>query len=337
MKARNRMTVVMTVGGAVLLGCCLFSLLYGSYEMGLGEIVRTLLGGGTPNQNVAIWGIRLPRILVACFIGAALSASGCTIQGVTGNPLAEPGIIGINAGATLAVVLYISYSSEAYYSALGAGTLILTPLLSMAGALSAAALIYGLARKKNGLGQNRLILVGVGVNIAVSAVVVLFQLSMSKGSYNQALAWTNGSLWGTGFLYLAMVAPVTIVIFSILLYKSKTLDVLSLGDELATGLGVPVDRERKKLLILSVLLASAAVAVAGNIAFVGLIGPHIAQRLVGGRHRRKLPAAAVISASLMVFADALARNLFSPVEIPLGILLSLIGVPYFVYLMLRAR
>mgnify|MGYP000870722252 CR=1 FL=1 len=334
---KKRMTAVMPVGIVMLLAICLFALLYGSYEMSLGQIFKTIFYGGTPSEHVAVWGIRLPRILVSIFIGVALSASGCTMQGVTRNPLAEPGIIGINAGATLAVVLYIANQSTMYYSALGAGTLIFTPLISMLGAFAAAGLIYGLAYKKGDTGRNRLILVGVGINIAISSVVVLFQLSMNKGSYNQALTWTNGSLWGTGFLYLAMIAPVTVIIFAVLIYKSRTLDVLSLGDEIATGLGIAVEKERKKFLFLAVLLASAAVAVAGNIAFVGLIGPHIAQKLVGAVHRRKLPAAAVISACLVVLADTLARNLFSPVEIPLGILLSLIGVPYFIYLMIRER
>ncbi len=332
---KKRKSAVMPVCILLLLGISLFALMYGSYTMSGERIVKTLFYGGTPSENLAIWGIRMPRILVSLFIGIALSASGCAIQGVTHNPLAEPGIIGINAGATLAVVLFISMRSSAYYSALGVGTLLLTPLISLIGAFAAAGLIYALANKKGSVGKNRFVLVGVGINIAISSVVVLFQLSMSKGNYNQALAWTNGSLWGTGFLYLALIAPVTLAAFGALMYKSKTLDVLSLGDELATGLGVPVEKERKKFLLLAVVLGSASVAVAGNIAFVGLIGPHIAQRLVGPVHRRKLPAAAVISACLVILADTLSRNLFSPVEIPVGILLSLIGVPYFVYLLFK--
>lgn len=334
---RNRTAVVLTGGALVLLGVCLFALLYGSYEMPVGRILHTLLYGGTPSEHLAVWGIRVPRILVAVFVGIALSASGCVMQGITHNPLAEPGIIGINAGATLAVVLYISFRSAAYYSALGVGTLLFTPLVSIAGAFCAAALIYRLASRNGMIGKQRLVLVGVGINIAISAAITMFQLAMSKGNYNQALTWTNGSLWGTGFLYLAMIAPPITVVFAWLLYKSRTLDVLSFGDELATGLGVEANRVRKRLLLLSVLLASAAVAAAGNIAFVGLIGPHIAQRLIGSIHRRKLPAAALISAALVVLADTLSRNLFSPIEIPVGITLSLIGVPYFIYLMLKER
>lgn len=331
----KQMRILAPVCLAALLAVCLFALVYGSYQMSLAEIFSTLIKGGTASQNLAIWGIRLPRICVAIFVGIALSASGCAIQGVMHNPLAEPGLIGINSGATLGVVLYISLRSTAYYSALGVGALVLVPVISIIGAFATAALIYLLSLKRGVMGKNRLILVGIGVNIAISAAVLLFQLSMSKGNYNQALAWTSGSLWGTGFIYLAMIAPITVAAFLALLYKSKTLDVLSLGDELATGLGVAVDKQRKQILLLAVLLAAAAVAVAGNISFVGLIGPHIAQKMVGPVHRRKLPIAAIVSATLVVLADTLSRNLFSPIEIPVGMVLSLIGVPYFIYLMLK--
>lgn len=319
----------------MLFAAWIFSIVYGSYDISLPRILQTLLGNGTPNENLAILGIRLPRILVGTMIGIALSASGCIMQSVTHNPLAEPGLVGINAGATLSVVIYISLQTASYYSVLSAGSLLLIPLISMIGGIMTSALIYLLAYKKGSVGKNRLILVGIGMNIAISSIIILFQLSMNKGDYNRALTWTNGSLWGTGFLYFFMIAPAAIVIFSILMYKSKVLDVLCFGDELATGLGIDVNKERRKFLLYAVVLAALAVAVAGNIAFVGLIGPHIAQRLVGSAHVRKLPVAALISASLVVIADALSRNLFSPIEIPVGIILSLIGVPYFIYLMMK--
>lgn len=213
--------------------------------MSMFEVFKTLLGHGNSSQHLAIWGIRLPRALVAAFVGMALSWSGCVIQGITRNPLAEPGIIGINSGATLAIVLYISFRSAAYYSALGAGTLLLVPVIAMAGAFAAAGLIFLLSYKRGRLGQNRLILVGVGLNVAVGAVIVLFQLSMDKGDYNQALAWTSGSLWGTGFLYLALVAPVTLLIGGVIFYRSRKLDVMGLGDEIAAGLGIEVEKNAR--------------------------------------------------------------------------------------------
>lgn len=326
---------ILFLSACILLGISFFSLMYGSYEMSLTRIFYTLLRKGTSSEMVAIWGIRLPRILVATFIGVALSCSGCIMQGVTSNPLAEPGIVGINAGATLAVVIYIATQTTTYYNSLNAGTLLLTPLVAILGGVVTSLMIYLLSYKKGSFGKNRIILVGVGVNIAISSIVILFQLSMNKGDYNRALTWTSGSLWGTGFLYFFMIAPATLIIFVFLMYQSRFLDVLSFGDEVATGLGVNVAKQRKKFLLLAVLLAALSVAVAGNISFVGLIGPHIANRLVGSSHFRKLPIAALISASLVILADTLSRNLFSPIEIPVGITLSLIGVPYFIYLLMK--
>jgi iron complex transport system permease protein len=322
---------------ACLLGVLLFALLCGSYEMSLKDIFETLLGNGNSSQNLAIWGIRIPRALVAVFVGAALAASGCVLQGITQNPLAEPGVIGLNSGATFFIVLYISTSSAQYYSALSLSSLLLVPLIAIVAAFGTAALIFLLSRRNGKIGKNRLILVGVGINIAFSSATTLFQMYMGKGDFNQALTWINGSLWGTGFEYLALIAPVALLVFLLLLYKGRTLDVMNLGDEIAVGLGVAVEKERKRYFVLAVILAAVATAVAGNIAFVGLIGPHIAQRLVGPVHRRKLLIAALISAILVVAADVLSRNLFSPLEIPVGIILSLIGVPYFIHLMLRER
>ncbi|MDO4355120.1 MAG: iron ABC transporter permease [Clostridia bacterium] len=329
--------ISVAVCAVLFFAICVFALMYGSYTMSPAEVFDTLLHGGDNSQHLAIWGIRLPRMLVAVFVGAALAVSGCIIQGVTRNPLAEPGIIGINSGATLAVVLFISFRSAEYYSALQMSTVILIPVIAALGAFIAAGLIWLLSLKRGRAGSNRLVLVGVGVNVAVSAIVTLIQLNMNRGSYNQALSWTNGSLWGTGFEYLAMIGPLTVVIFGVLMYRGLTLDVMNLGDEIATGLGIDVERERRRLLILAVLLAAGATAVAGNISFVGLLGPHLAQNLVGPVHRRKLPMAAVISGALVVLADTLSRNLFSPLEIPVGITLSLIGVPYFIYLMLKEK
>ena len=160
---------------------------------------------------------------------------------------------------------------------------------------------------------------------------------MSKGDYNQAMTWISGSLWGSSWVYFKIVAPVVILLFAIVYYKSKTLDVLALGDELATGLGISVAKETRVFLVLAVALSAIATSVAGNIAFLGLLGPHIGKRLVGPKHRRLIPIAALISSCLILIADTASRNLFTPLEIPVGITLSVIGVPYFIYLMMKEK
>lgn len=333
---KNRIKYVFFFSFAVLILSALIALMSGSYAMTIGEVVNTLFGNGSKAQNVVIFDLRLPRICVAIFVGIALSTAGCILQGVTKNPLAEPGMIGINAGAVLAVVMLISSRSTAYYNAISMSTIYLMPLVSFLGAFLVSLLIYFLSYKK-GVKPTRLILVGIGVNSGVNAIITLYQLNMSKGDYNQAMTWISGSLWGSSWVYFKIVAPVVILLFAIVYYKSKTLDVLALGDELATGLGISVAKETRVFLVLAVALSAIATSVAGNIAFLGLLGPHIGKRLVGPKHRRLIPIAALISSCLILIADTASRNLFTPLEIPVGITLSVIGVPYFIYLMMKEK
>lgn len=333
---KNRIKYVFFFSFAVLILSALIALMSGSYAMTIGEVVNTLFGNGSKAQNVVIFDLRLPRICVAFFVGIALSTAGCILQGVTKNPLAEPGMIGINAGAALAVVMLISSRSTAYYNAISMSTIYLMPLVSFLGAFLVSLLIYFLSYKK-GVKPTRLILVGIGVNSGVNAIITLYQLNMSKGDYNQAMTWISGSLWGSSWVYFKIVAPVVILLFAIVYYKSKTLDVLALGDELATGLGISVAKETRVFLVLAVALSAIATSVAGNIAFLGLLGPHIGKRLVGPKHRRLIPIAALISSCLILIADTASRNLFTPLEIPVGITLSVIGVPYFIYLMMKEK
>lgn len=320
----------------LLLLAFLFGLSMGSYSIGPSEILSTLFGNGSKMQNIAIFNIRLPRICVAIAVGFALSCSGSILQTITKNDLAEPGIIGINAGAAFAVVVLISYGGANYYSVLGNLALFLMPFVAITGALLAAFLIYGLSYRR-GISPVRLILVGIGVNAGVNAFVTLYQLNMSKGDYNQALTWISGSLWGSSWKYFYLIAPIVLVFFGLTLYKNRILDVMDLGDEIATGLGVNVEKEQSWLLFYAVVLAAVATAVAGNIAFLGLLGPHIAKQLVGPVHRRKIPIAGLISAIIIVVADTVSKNLFSPLEIPVGITISILGVPYFIYLMMRTK
>lgn len=335
MKKRRWKTAVLLI--ISLLAVFVGALMYGSYSMTAGEVVRTLLENGDGMQNLAVFDLRLPRAVTAVLVGSALSVSGCILQSVTKNELAEPGIIGINAGAALAVVLFISVKSTSYYTALGTGTVLFMPAAAAAGAFLSFLCIYILAREKGRIRPVKMILAGIGVNTGINALITLYQLNMSKGDYNQALSWIGGSLWGSSWVYVAVTAPIILVLTGIVFYKNRTLDVMDLGDELAIGLGVRAERERKMFFVLAVCLAACATSVAGNIAFAGLIGPHLAKRLVGPVNRRKIPAAACLSSILVLGADTLARNLFSPLEIPAGIMISLIGVPYFIYLLMKER
>ncbi len=330
MKRKNKVVAIFIVVALLLLGSCLLAIMCGSYSISIDRIFATILGNGTKGENLAILKIRLPRMAIAILVGLALAASGCILQTVTKNPLAEPGMIGMNAGAALAVVIFLSIQKSVYYDVVSLDKVLLMPLVAMVGGIFASLLIFALAYR-NGITPVRLILVGIGINAGINAIISYYMLTASKGNYNEVLTWTNGSLWGSSWTYVKLVAPVIILLLLILFFKSRILDALQLGEEMAIGLGINTKRESIFLFFLAAILAAVATAVAGNIAFLGLLGPQIAKRLVGGRHKLMLPLGGLISAIILILADTAARNLFSPIEIPVGIAVSIIGVPYFIY------
>lgn len=326
--------IIMILMSLLLMVVFLIALSWGTYTMSFDEVVMTLLGQGSKLQSTTIFDIRLPRLCVAMLVAICLSTAGCILQSVTRNELAEPGMIGINAGAALAVVLLISSGQKTYYSEIGDASLFVMPLIAMIGSFISGSLIYRLSYKK-GVSPTRLILTGIGVNVGINAFISLYQLNMAQGDYNQVLTWINGSLWGSSWKFFYLILPLTLVFLGLTLWKSKILDVIDLGDELAIGLGVHVEKERKMLFFYATALAALATSVAGNLAFLGLLGPHLAKRLVGPVHRRLIPMASLLSIMIILLADSISRNVFSPIEIPVGTTIAIVGVPYFIYLMLK--
>ncbi len=313
-----------------------FSLMMGTYQMSVQDVIHTLLGQGNRLQEFTIYQSRLPRIVLAVIVASALAVSGTLLQAVTRNPLAEPGMIGINAGAALFVVIFISLKTSAYYSSLSMSNVVMMPFVAMMGSILALVIIYAFAYRK-GLLPVRFILCGIGVNAGMNAIITYYQLSMSKGDFNQVLAWTNGSLWGSSWQYICVSAPFVFILCLYAFSKSRVLDIFGIGNELASGVGVSIKKEMFTCLFIATLLAACATAVAGNIAFLALLGPQLARRFSGNQHRLLFPLAIIISICILLFSDAIARTLFSPIEIPVGIIVSIIGVPYFIYLMLKGR
>jgi iron complex transport system permease protein len=207
------------------------------------------------------------------------------------------------------------------------------PIVALLGAIVAAMLIYILAWKK-GIDSSRLLLVGIGVNIAFTSLLTIFQLKFTTQEFNRVMAWTTGSIWGASWQYVIAILPFILIFVIISLYKSRYLDVLNLGDEISIGLGIEVEKKRKRFIVYAVILAGVATSVAGSISFLGLIAPHIARKLVGPKHKKLIPAAALIGTFILLVSDTIARNIIAPMEIPVGIVVSIIGVPYFIYLML---
>lgn len=333
---KGNFKIILPILFSLLIISIIVTLCWGTYKISPLEVINTLLGNGSKLQNTAILGIRLPRLLVGAFVAIALSTAGAILQTVTKNDLADTGIIGINAGAAMAAVLFINYSTGTYYSELGKLSIFILPIMAIIGAGISAFVIYILS-SKGGIRPKRLLLIGIGLNAGINAFITFFTFRGGVGDYNRVLVWTSGSLWGSGWSYAKVIIPIVLLFFIIVLLNHKRLDVLSFSDELVISLGINIKRKRKKLLCIAVILSAVATAFAGNIGFIGLISPHIAKKLVGPYHKKFITISAIISVIIIVISDAVSRNLFSPIEIPVGITVSIFGVPYFIYLMMKEK
>ncbi|RDW19050.1 iron ABC transporter permease [Oceanobacillus arenosus] len=299
------------------------------------EVIDTLLHKGTKQQALILFDFRLPGIVLALLIGAMLAVSGTILQGVTQNDLADPGILGINTGAGLAVVLYI-YFFQDILTLTGLQSIYLMPFAALFGAICAAVLIYLLAWK-SGVNPIRLVLVGIGVNAGFSAILTILQLKMDPQNYRQVTVWLAGDIWNANWNFVLALLPWAFLLIPIGIYKAKALDVFNLGDEVAAGLGIKVEKERGILLLIAVALAGAAVAAGGAIAFLGLVVPHIARKLIGPLHQLIIPISTLIGALLLMVADTIGKNILAPSEIPVGIVVSILSAPYFIYLLMKVK
>ncbi|WP_433941170.1 FecCD family ABC transporter permease [Paenibacillus lautus] len=332
----NTTRKIMSVSMILLLAIIavfLASLNMGTMKIPLAEVVKAFNGTGSEQNYTVLMHFRLPRMVIAILIGAGIAVSGAILQSVSRNALADPGILGINSGAGLAVVLYIFYFQGSSFSS-GIWSVYIMPFAALVGAFLAAFLIYSLAWKQ-GVTPIRLVLVGIGINAAFGALIIVFQLMMDPNNFMQATIWLSGSIWGASWEYVVAILPWILFLVPWAVYKSQNLNVLNLGDHTAAGLGVTVERERRTLLFISVALAGACVAVGGGIAFLGLVAPHLARKLVGPRHQGMLPVSALLGSLVLLVADMIGKNLMAPSEIPVGLVVSCLGAPYFIYLLIK--
>ncbi|KAB8316550.1 iron ABC transporter permease [Tolypothrix campylonemoides VB511288] len=302
----------------------------GEYPISPLDIVKTVLGidTGNPDHAFVIYQLRLPRTLVAFMVGVALAISGTIFQGLTRNPLADPGIIGINAGASLAAVtVIVLFPSAPIYT---------LPLSAFAGALLMAVFIYSLAWNK-GSSPILFILIGIGLSAIASATTSLLITFGEINNVSDALVWLAGSVYGRSWEQVFSVLPWLIVFVPMALTLARHLNALNLGDDVAKGLGTRVEWQRGLLVLVGVALAGASVATAGMIGFVGLIAPHLGRQLVGPNHEGLVPTSALLGGVIVVAADLLGRTLFAPIELPCGVVTAAIGAPYFLYLLIRNR
>nr|WP_106784929.1 iron ABC transporter permease [Lysinibacillus timonensis] len=305
----------------------------GPSSVGINQILPTLLGNGSFQEEFILFSVRMPRIIVLALAGMALALSGAILQTLTKNDLADPGIIGINAGAGISIAvfyLFVDANLENYTY--------LLPAVGFIGALVTVGVILMFSSdRQHGIQPVKLVLMGIGFASALSGLMVIF-ISGAKYEDVQFISkWLAGSIWGTDWPFILALLPWMMVALPILIWKQQTMNLIALNDTVAKGLGVNIHRDRLILLVVAVALAASAVSVIGSISFIGLIAPHIARQLVGSRHQNFLFLAPIIGASLLVFADTIGRIIYSEQTIPAGIIVSIIGVPYFLLLLMKSR
>ncbi|TMW74038.1 iron ABC transporter permease [Alteribacter natronophilus] len=304
----------------------------GYSALSFSRVVPVLFGQGTFQESFVLFSIRLPRMIVVLLAGMALALSGAILQGITRNDLADPGIIGINSGAGAVVAVFFLFfpiQPGSFVYAL--------PAAAFAGALVTAALIFLFASEKGtgALNPNRFILTGVGFSLALSGLMIVLISSADRQKVDFIASWLAGSVWGTDWPFVWALLPWLLVLIPFVLAKASRLNLLALGEPVSTGVGVAVRKEQILLILAAVALAASAVSVTGGIPFVGLMAPHIARALTGSAHQRMIPVALLIGGMLLLAADTLGRNLTEPDGIPAGIVVALIGAPYFVYLLVK--
>lgn len=325
-----------TFGALVLVVFIIFVISTGTGEMKISPltVVKVFFGGGPEMETLIIKSFRLPRIIVALMVGVSLAVAGGILQGMIRNPLASPDVLGITGGASVAVVAFLAIFSDKS-NALTVSIAWL-PFVAFLGAGIVAFLVYFLAWK-NGVSPIRLVLIGIGISTLMQALTTLMMIMGPIYQASQANIWITGTVYGSSWKNVVTLVPWTVIFLIIALVAARTINIQELGDEVATGLGGKVQKQRFTLLMISTALIGSSVAFAGGIGFVGLMAPHMARRLVGSSFGALLPAAALIGGILVMVADLIGRTLFSPLEIPAGVFTAGIGAPYFIYLLFKTR
>nr|MDH3161897.1 iron ABC transporter permease [Bacillus licheniformis] len=333
----KKVAVIYAVFIVLILTICYLSITVGSFAVHPAELLSTLLHIN-PNEQYAIllFEPRLPRIVTAALVGLGFGIAGSVIQAMTRNGLADPGILGINAGAGAAIVGYMlifqgQTETTSLLAAMG------MPFFGLIGGILAAIFIFIFAWHAGNLDSGRIILVGIAINSGFSAVSLYLSLKMNPNDHEMATVWKNGSIWSANWTYIQAALPWSLVLIPFLLMKSGLLDTIRFHEDTVKSLGVSANIEKVVLLTACVGIISACVAISGSMAFVGLIAPHISRRLAGVLHRHSLLLSGLIGMFLVLCADFAGKSLFQPSEVPAGIILAIFGVPYFLFLLFKQK
>lgn len=304
------------------------SLTVGTNKLSFYDLMQVFQGTGSRSQQLIVFDFRFPRLLVSILAGMGLAVSGYIFQTITHNDLADPGILGINAGAGLTVLIYLGFYASGKSSWL-------LPFIACVGSCLATVLVYFFGRQSERITPNRLLLSGVAVNAGISALTLLGTIRVSKDNYQFVTSWLSGTIWGTTWQHVFLLLPWIVCLIPLVMSRGRYLEVLELGDDVAVGLGVKLKKTQLFFLVCAVCLAAVSVSIAGSISFIGLIAPHIARQITRRKNNQTLLMTALIGGVLLLFSDVFARVILPSGEMAAGIIVSLIGAPYFILQLLK--
>lgn len=320
--------------GALLVASVFLGLSLGSVSIPFSTIIDALSAGpaaeGMDTGHTILWTLRFPRVILAFIEGASLGVAGAAMQGLFRNPMADPYVLGVSSGASLGAVLGIVFGLG---RALGLWAL---PGLAFVGAFLSTAVVYALSTRKGRTDTWTLLLSGIAVSSLISSIIA-FLMVFFRQRVEEIVFWTMGGLSRASWKAVASAVPYAIAGVGVLWFQSRALNAFSFGEEAAFHMGVPVEKVKRRILWASSLTTASCVAFTGPIGFIGLIVPHVVRILMGPDHRWLMPVSALVGGNALILADLLARTLVPPLEIPVGVITSLFGAPFFLYLLGRTR
>jgi len=324
----------LTVSGAVFIISMLLGLSLGSVPIPLKDLAKALLAGPATDDgetgHIILWTLRFPRVLMAFIEGASLGVAGAAMQGLFRNPMADPYVLGVSSGASLGAVLGIVFGAG---RVLGLWSL---PVLAFFGAFASTGVVYLLSTKNGRTDTWTLLLSGIAVSSLVSSLIA-FLMVFFRQRVEEIVFWTMGGLSRSSWKAVGSALPYAAIGMGVLWAQSKALNAFSFGEEAAFHMGVSVEKVKRRILWASSLTAASCVAFTGPVGFVGLIVPHVVRMIMGPDHRWLIPVSALAGGNTLVLADLLARTMVSPLEIPVGVITSLFGAPFFLYLLVKVR
>lgn len=329
----KRSMIILFITFIITLLSIVLSLSIGERFISFDRIIKAIFGMGSGGDRLIINTLRLPRTLVAFFVGASLGLSGAVLQGVVKNPLAAPNIIGITDSGSVGALIFLTLFTDPKNNSLTT-SIFYMPVFAFIGAFSAVILVYVLAFKK-GVNPFRLILIGIAISGAAKAITSVLIINGPVVFIKEAQLWIIGTVYGTNWTHVKLIGIWFVILFIITMIFIRELNIQNLDDGISYSLGSSVEKNRFILMVLSAAMAAGAVAVGGGISFVGLIAPHISRKLTNSSFENIVPLSTLVGGIIVVLSDMAARSLFFPLDLPVGIFTALIGAPFFIYLLIK--